>query len=167
MDDDFTVVINGETYTLSDAKKKSYRKYWNARRRAKEQNIPFLFTFSEWLEWWKKHDFVNIGPKKYQLGMQRIDKSGPISPENVICGPSGALGGHFKSYKTDKKRLVKTAPSRNFYINARKVKTPDRIYNSISEAAYYNNLTFSGALNRARNKLFGWEFVENDPNIGP
>lgn len=167
MDDDFEVVINGETYALSNARKKAYQKYWHSRQHAKERGISFSFSFTEWLNWWKQYDFKNFGPKKDQLSMVRIDKSKGFEPGNVFPGRVvDRLAGHQKLFNPNR-AFVGKKPERKVYKNARKIITPDGVYNSITEAAFVHNLSHHGAEYRAKNKIFGWSFAENDPNIGP
>lgn len=56
---------------------------------ATHRNIPFLFTFEEWVEWWVAHLGHNWqqkrGQKAGQCVMARKGDKGPYAPWNVDC----------------------------------------------------------------------------------
>jgi hypothetical protein len=53
---------------------------------AKNRGIPFLFTFEEWLGWWKATGhYEERGSRRGQYVMARKGDQGPYAPGNVEC----------------------------------------------------------------------------------
>jgi hypothetical protein len=65
--------------------KKARQKYHTHKAGAKSRNIPFLFTFNEWLQFWIDSGKWELrGNKAGQYCMSRFNDSGPYSKENVF-----------------------------------------------------------------------------------
>jgi len=65
--------------------KKAKSQFWNQMSQAKARNIPFLFTFEEWLQIWLDSGHYHergIGKDKYC--MSRYNDTGPYSVNNVF-----------------------------------------------------------------------------------
>lgn len=75
--------IDGRTGTLA------YTAFRTQKAHARTREIPFKFTFSEWLIWWEKHLgpdwFQKRGRKKNQFCMARKYDSGAYETSNVMC----------------------------------------------------------------------------------
>ena len=64
-------------------------RFWAHKYGAEKRNIPFCFTYSEWLNWWEAH----LGPEWYKLRgktfdtfcMARNGDRGPYAAWNVRC----------------------------------------------------------------------------------
>lgn len=62
--------------------------YENQKRKAKERNVEWVFTFDSWLDWWKSTGKYHLRgrTKDKPYVMCRYDDKGPYSADNVYCG---------------------------------------------------------------------------------
>lgn len=64
-------------------------RYNQQKNNARKRGIPFLFSFSDWTDWWEKElgpDWLKLrGTKKGQFCMARYGDCGPYERTNVYC----------------------------------------------------------------------------------
>jgi len=71
---------------MLDPFRKAFREH---RNNAKKRGIKFLFTYTEWVNWWEYHlgpDWLELrGHKRGQYCMARLGDKGPYRDGNVKC----------------------------------------------------------------------------------
>lgn len=108
-----------------------YRIAYNTQKHeaTKKRNIPFLFTFPQWIEWWGD-DIDKRGQRGDSLCMCRYNDTGPYHPDNV-----------YKDTRSNNTRMGDT--SNAYKVTSKPIKTPYGIFKSRAQAARVNGVTES------------------------
>lgn len=108
-------------FLIMDLTKSSQRSAYNQHKKnAKRRGIDFLLTFDQWLDIWGDK-IEQRGPRSWQLGMCRINDSGPYAVGNVYLGtPARNAASRRMAYENKRgaksRHVFQAAPARDYIV---------------------------------------------------
>ena len=129
----------------------SISRYNSHKYSALKRGIPFELTYEEWYSWWLSvgvdKNLPPVKKSKDTLCMCRVGDSGPYSLNNIYCD---TLSNNSKAINKYSQTFARKA-----------VRTPQGVFDSLTEAAEFHNCSVQDMSQRVR-KVQGYEFVNRN-----
>lgn len=128
------------------------------RYRAKKRGIGFELTFEQWYQWWLDHGIdKNYPPETHNLGhgpdflcMCRYNDIGPYALNNIYCATDKQ---NAYDRNVNKPMLGPLNPQ------AKPIRTPDGMFDTLTEAAKHYNVKVQAIYMRLRRNKKDYQYV--------